>query len=105
MIRVSILYPKTPTSHFDFDYYLKTHMPMAQKLLGAALKGLSVERGLAGAAPNSPPAYAAMCHLLFDSVDEFKAAFLPHAETLQNDMKNYTNVETVIQFSAVELSR
>lgn len=105
MIRVSILYPKTPTSHFDFDYYLKTHMPMAEKLLGAALRGMSVERGLTSTAPDSPPAYAAFCHLSFDSVDAFMAAFLPHAEWLQGDIKNYTDVTPVIQFNQVELSR
>jgi uncharacterized protein (TIGR02118 family) len=105
MIRVSILYPKTPTSHFDFDYYLKTHIPMAQRLLGEALKGLSLDRGLMGTAPNSPPAFAVMLHLLFDSIDDFMAAFLPHAETLQGDVKNYTDVEAVIQFNAIEMQQ
>jgi uncharacterized protein (TIGR02118 family) len=103
MIRVSILYPNTVGSHFDFEYYLKTHMPMSRKLLGAALKGISVERGLMGTAPDAPPAYIAMCHLLFDSIEAFLAAFMPHAEVLQSDIKNYTDVEAVIQFNEVEI--
>lgn len=105
MIRVSILYPDTPGSRFDFDYYLKTHMPMSQRLLGPAVKGISVERGLMGTAPDAPPAYAAMCHLLFDSIEAFMTAFMPHAETLQGDIKNYTDVEAIIQFNQVEIQR
>ena len=73
MIRVSILYPNTPGHRFDFEHYLNVHMPEAERRLGAALKGMSVERGLTGTAPDLPPAYTAMCHLLFDSVDAFMA--------------------------------
>lgn len=105
MIRVSILYPNNPGSRFDFDYYLKTHMPESERLLGSALKGMSVERGLSGTAPGMPPAHIAMCHLLFESVDAFMAAFLPHADWLQGDIKNYTDIAPVIQFNQVELTR
>jgi uncharacterized protein (TIGR02118 family) len=67
------------------------------------LKGLSVERGLIGTAPDIPPAYIAMCHLLFDSVDAFMTAFMPHADMLQGDIRNYTDVDAVIQFNAIEI--
>jgi uncharacterized protein (TIGR02118 family) len=103
MVRVSILYPNSPGSRFDFDYYLKTHVPMAQRLLGDSLKGLSVERGLMGTVPAEPPAYIAMCQLLFESVDAFLAAFLPHAEVLQGDIGNYTDIDAVIQFNQIEM--
>jgi len=105
MIRLTILYPNTPGSRFDFTYYLQTHMPMAEKLLAPVLKGLSVERGVLGTTPESPPTYSAMCHMLFDSIEAFMAAFLPHAETLQGDIKNYTDVEAVIQFNEIEILR
>jgi uncharacterized protein (TIGR02118 family) len=103
MIRVSILYPNIAGSRFDFEYYLKTHMPMSRKLLGVGLKGISVERGLMGTAPDAPPTYIAMCHLLFDSIEAFLAAFMPHAAVLQSDIKNYTDVEAVIQFNEIEI--
>ncbi|HWT97502.1 MAG TPA: EthD family reductase [Terriglobales bacterium] len=105
MIRVSILYPNTPGHRFDFEHYLNVHMPEAERRLGAAMKGMSVERGLTGTAPDLPPAYTAMCHLLFESVDAFMAAFLPHADWLQGDIKNYTDVEPVIQFNQIEITR
>lgn len=38
---------------------------------------------------------------LFDSVENFLEAFMPNAEVLQGDMRNYTDIEPVIQFNEV----
>ena len=38
MIKVTVLYPNKPGSHFDVEYYLNTHMPMSARLLGVAVK-------------------------------------------------------------------
>ena len=46
-----------------------------------------------------------MCHYLFDSVDDFMAAFLPHAAELKGDMPSYTDIETVIQVSEVAITQ
>ena len=103
MVRISILYPNTPRSPFDFKYYVEKHMPMSIRLLSAhpGFKGVSVEKGVAGAAPGSEPAYCAMCHFTFESAEAFVAAFTPHSETLQGDIPRYTDVIPVIQFNEV----
>jgi uncharacterized protein (TIGR02118 family) len=103
MVKISILYPNNPESRFDFAYYTEKHMPMSIELLSAhsGFKGASVERGLGGAVPGSTPTYIAMCHFLFNSTEDFLAAFMPHAPTLQGDMKNYTDIKPVIQFNEV----
>ena len=107
MVRVSILYPSSPGARFDFRHYVETHMPMSIRLLSAhaGFRGVSVERGLNGATAGSPPAFIAMCHFLFVSAEDFLAAFLPHAEVLQGDMPNYTNIDPVIQFNQVLIAR
>jgi len=99
----SILYPNHPDSRFDLDYSVETHMPMSIDLLGAhpSFKGVSVEQGLGGIVPGREAAYIVMCHFLFDSLENFMAAFTPHAAVLQGDMPNYTNIEPVIQFNDV----
>lgn len=102
MIRVNILYPAKEGGRFDFDYYLNTHIPMSKKLLGAALKGIAIEQGMMGAPPNVAPPFAALCHMTFESIESFLAAFMPHAATLQGDIANYTDSEPVIQFSAIK---
>ena len=105
MIKISILYPNKPDAHFDMDYYLNKHMPMAIELLSAAhgYQGVTVERGLNGRTLDSPPTYVIMCHFLFDSVELYLDAFLPSRAVLQGDVPNYTNIETIIQFSEVAI--
>jgi len=49
-------------------------------------------------------AYIAMCHFLFDSTEDFMAAFMPHAEALQGDIPNYTDIEPIIQLSETLIS-
>lgn len=105
MIKVSILYPNNEGNSFDMDYYCNTHIPMVEEKLGAALKGVTIEQGLSGGAPNSQPTYIAAGHLLFDSLEAFQQAFAPHAEALMADIPNYTNVRPVVQISEVKVSR
>lgn len=107
MIKISILYPNNNGSRFDMSYYLDTHMPLSIGLLSthSGFKGISVERGLGGALPGTDAAYIAMCHFLFDSAEDFMAAFTPHAAVLQGDMPNYTDIEPIIQVSEVLISR
>lgn len=107
MIKVSILYPNTKEATFDMDYYLKIHMPVSIERLSAApgFKGVSVERGLVGGTPGSEPACLALCHYLFDSLEEFLAAFTSHAGVLQGEMPNYTDLKPLIQVSTVEMAR
>jgi uncharacterized protein (TIGR02118 family) len=107
MFKISILYPNRPDGRFDMEYYLKSHMPMSIDLLSthAGFSGVSVERGLGGGAPDTAPAYIAMCHFLFTSVEEFMAAFGAHQAILQGDMPNYTDIEAIIQISEVALSQ
>jgi len=101
MIKVSILYPNTPGSHFDTDYYLKVHMPLAVKLLGPALKRVTAEIGVGGAAPGEPAPYAAIAGFTCESIEAFTQAFLPNAAELQGDIPRYTDIQPVIQISAL----
>jgi uncharacterized protein (TIGR02118 family) len=103
MIKVSVLYPNQPGSKFDMNYYCDKHIAMVRRLLGAALKGVAVEQGLAGQAPGSPAPYLAMGHLLFESTKAFQEAFGPHAEALISDIPNYTNVAPTIQISEIKI--
>ena len=107
MIKISILYPNREGSRFDFGYYIDRHMPRSIELLSAhpAFRGVSVERGIAGEAPDRPPAYVAMCHFLFVSAEDFLQAFMPNAPELQGDMPNYTDILPTIQINEVLLSK
>ena len=104
MIKVSVLYPYKDGVGFDMTYYLNSHIPMVRQKLGAACKGAAVEQGVAGGVPGTQPAYVAMGHLLFDTVESFQVAFAPHAATVMADIPNYTALQPIIQISEVKMS-
>lgn len=107
MIKVNILYPNTPDGKFNMDYYLNTHMPDSIERLSRhpGFQGVSVERGVEGETPQSQPSFKALCHFRFTTMKDFVEAFGPHAEFLQGDMLNYTNIKPSIQWSEIEIER
>ncbi len=103
MIKVSVMYPNTAGKKFDLDYYCNQHVALVGRLLGKAMKGASIDKGLAGAAPGTKPAYVAIGHLYFDSMEAFQNAFGPNAAEIMADLPNYTNIEPVVQISEVKV--
>ncbi|HYR84325.1 MAG TPA: EthD family reductase [Terriglobia bacterium] len=101
MIEVTVAYPAGQGRTFNMDYYLKTHIPLFQKRMGAAMKTIRVSRGIGGSTPRAPEAFVAMVHATFDSAEVFASAFAPHAAELQGDAPNYTNIQPVVQISEV----
>ena len=53
MIKVSVFYPNKPGARFDHAYYKDKHMPLVKARMGAHCKYYTVDKGLAGGAPNS----------------------------------------------------
>ena len=101
MIEATVAYPAGQGRTFNMDYYLKTHIPLFQKRMGAAMKTIRVSRGIGGSTPRSPAAFVAMVHATFDSAEVFATAFAPYAAELQGDAPNYTNIQPVVQISEV----
>jgi len=103
MIKVSVFYTNNEGSKFDMNYYCNSHIPMVRQKLGAACKGAAVEQGITGATPGSRPAFIAMGHIYFDSVEAFQTAFGPHAEAIMADIPNYTDIQPTLQISEVKI--
>jgi len=103
MIKVSVLYPNTEGSKFDMDYYCRSHIPMVREKLGATCTGAAVELGMSGATPGSRPAFIAMGHRYFESVEEYQPAFGHHAHAIMADIPNYTDIQPTIQISEVKI--
>jgi uncharacterized protein (TIGR02118 family) len=99
MFLVNIMYPKSDGSTFDMDYYLKTHITMAE----AAMKpfGLvkwAVQKGVP-AADGTPSPYMAIGQLFFKTREGYAQSINAHGAELRADFPNYTNVQPVRQFS------
>jgi len=101
MIKVSVLYPNGEGKTFDMTYYAGKHVNLVGSLLGNALKGATIESGLAGGAPGSPAPFLAMGNMYFNSVTEFEQSFGPNAEKIMGDVPNFTNSEPIVQISEV----
>lgn len=101
MIKLTVMYPFEEGARFDHDYYRDTHMTLVKERMGDGCLYYTVDKGLAGGAPDAPPAYVAMCHIFSESLDSFQKAFGPHAPEILADIPNYTDLEPVLQFSEV----
>ena|SRR4028118_1345041 len=103
MIKVTFLYPNNEGSKFNLDYYCNTHVPLVKQRLEPALKNISIDYGLSSVMPGSKPPFHAIGHLLFDSIESFYGAIMPHIAELKGDVANYSDVEAIIQISEVKI--
>lgn len=100
MISLTVLYPQTTDSQFDLDYYLNVHTPLVkERLTSGGLIGVDLRQGLAGAAPGTPPAYAMVSSLNFETIDQLQAALATHGPELMGDIPNFTDVQPIMQIS------
>lgn len=100
MITVSITYPNAEGASFDFDYYKRTHLPMIGRNLGAyGLSSAAVLQGKEAADGGEPPVVAA-AFLTFQSEQGARDAMASSgALELVEDVKNFTNIVPVVQYS------
>ena len=101
MIKVSVMYPNKPGARFDHTYYRDKHMPLLKSRMGDKCQSYTIDKGLAGGAPNSPAIYVGMCHIFCNSLEDFQAGFGPHAKEIMGDIPNYTDLTPVMQISEV----
>jgi uncharacterized protein (TIGR02118 family) len=97
---VTVIYPKTETSHFDLTYYLTSHMPLVDSLWRH--HGLASARVLQGTGSlGGAPAFELICMLEFPSREAFLGAAGAHADEIMGDIPRFTNVQPIIQFNDV----
>jgi len=102
MIRVSVMYPATPGSTFDWDYYLGPHVQLARKLLtSSGLVRIEIDRGVAGLPPGAPAPYHAVGHLSFRTSAEMQSALVPTAADFIADERKHSSAPSVVQISEV----
>jgi uncharacterized protein (TIGR02118 family) len=102
MIRLSVMYPATPGSRFDWNYYLGPHLALSRRLLTErGLVRTEIDRGIGGLPPGAPPPYHAVGHLFFRTMAELESALTATAAEFIADEPNYTSVPSVLQISEV----
>jgi uncharacterized protein (TIGR02118 family) len=101
LCKVTILYPNGEGKTFDMDYYEHKHMPMVAAFLGKNLKFYEIDKGIAGRTPDDKVPYLAVGYFYVNDVAEYNKAIGQNREAIINDIKNYTNIQPVIQISEV----
>ena len=101
LFKVAILYPNGEGKTFDMDYYEKTHMPMVAGLLGSNLQFYEIDKGIAGRTPADPIPYLAVGYFYVKNIAAYNKAIAENRDAVVNDIKNYTNIQPVIQVSEV----
>ena len=101
MVRLSVLYPATPGSTFDWNYYLGPHLVLARRLLLPTASFAS--RLIAASAPSAgtPSHHHAIGHLYFESMLQLDTALAATAPELIADQRKYYTGETIVQVSEV----
>lgn len=100
-IKITVLYPSGDGKHFDMDYYADKHVEILTSLLGDAIIGATIEKGVAGGGPGEMAPFEAMGNLYFESMESFQNSFGPNAAKIMGDVPNFTNIEPLVQISEV----
>lgn len=102
LFKVAILYPGGEGKTFDMAYYEQKHMPLVAGFLGENLKFYEIDKGIAGRTPNEQPPYVAVGYFYVKDIAEYNNAIAQNREAVVNDIKNYTNIQPIIQISEVK---
>lgn len=90
-VSLTVTYPATDGTTFDFDYYTTTHKALVEEHFGAHMQGHSITKGLAGG-PDVPSPFYAIYTATFKDMDALQAALGAGAPVLA-DIPNYTNTQ------------
>jgi uncharacterized protein (TIGR02118 family) len=98
MATLSVVYPRTAGTRFDYDYYRDKHLPLVlDRWSDAGLTGGEALLGKTAADGGEAP-YFAIGIIHFDSAERLRAALQgEHAAEVIGDIRNFTDVEPVIQ--------
>ncbi|TGO28237.1 hypothetical protein BPAE_0030g00230 [Botrytis paeoniae] len=90
---VTVIYPKTETSTFDMDYYMKTHMPLVQEKWGPyGLKNWTVTK------LDESAGYSVQALLWFESKEAWAKAGEAEGPTIMGDVPKFSSEKPLLVF-------
>ena len=96
-ITITVLYPNEPSTTFNMDYYLSTHMPLVQRLWKShGLTNWRITKFNGTADPGVKAPHSVEAKLEVESLEAFQKAGEAEGETVFGDIPNFTNSKLVI---------
>lgn len=97
---ITVMYPNTPGVTFNFDYYLKNHATLIDRLYGDSIAKLELRRGVQ-TPDGQPPPCVAIINIWIADQEAFDRAGAKHGPTLVADVPNFTNSMPTIQIDEI----
>jgi uncharacterized protein (TIGR02118 family) len=97
---ITVLYPATDNASFDFQFYLRRHVPLIENILGKSLHNLEVRRGQP-AADGTAPLYTAVISIWIADWAAYETAMAARAKELIDEVPLFTKVMPIIQTDEV----
>ncbi len=95
---VSVIYPKSSTSHFDHDYYVHKHLPLVHRTYGTnGMVSAKILRGTSSL--GGAPAYELIALLEFADMNAFLKAAGAHSDEVMADVPKFTDIQPIVQFN------
>ena len=104
MYCLTVTYPKTDDSHFDYDYYMEKHIPLCAELFTDHGFLGTVLRTNQGNGPGSADLNYASIDILFESQEHLQGALQAGGKAVGEDVPNYTDVKPAMSFSEINVS-
>ncbi len=98
-ITVTVMYPNTPGSKFDLDYYMGPHMELVGKHWGDSMISARAIKGIGTSDPDTPAPYQVMAILEIESVEVLQQMMADHGAEVMGDIPNFTDTTPIVQIS------
>ena len=105
MFKRVILYPKGEGKTFDMNYYENRHMPMVAGYLGENLLFYEIDKGISGSAPGDVAPFVAIGYFYIKDINIFNDSIANNRDKILGDIKNYTNIQPMLQLSEIKAVR
>lgn len=102
LFKVAIMYPNGEGKSFDMAYYQSNHMPMVASFLGENLMHYEIDQGISGRTASDEATYVAIGYFYVQDIAKYNEAIGQNRDSVINDIKNYTNIQPIIQISKVK---
>jgi uncharacterized protein (TIGR02118 family) len=98
---ITVLYPAKDNDAFDFEFYLRRHVPLIRDILGDSLDRIEVRKGASSQDGAGSPTYTCVISIWIKDWPAYERAIAARASELIAEVPLFTKVMPVMQIDEV----
>ena len=98
---ITVLYPAKDNDSFDFEFYVRRHVPLIQDILGKSLHRIEVRKGASSQDGNGAPTHTCVISIWIADWPAYEKAIAARASELIAEVPLFTKVMPIIQIDDV----